>query len=245
MNDISCWESKYQSCTYSESLINKINLQNEKSNHKVDILQIKKAIYYAKKYHGCQKRLSGEPYYSHPLAVAELVAPHCFKTDILVTSILHDTIEDTDLTKDLIEHIFDANIASKVEDLTRVKLDRKISSAEMVQLLCIQEKTDLLIVKYFDRLHNIQTINAQSPEQILKTTEETAKAFISLGIYLQIELPEFCKSHEKLLNLCYKSLHTQQFATAKQPCLPLGLFEKSTDNYQLPFLVFQSEKPPT
>ena len=60
MNDISCWESKYQSCTYAESLINKINLLNKKSNNKVDILQIKKAIYYAKKYHGSQKRLSGD-----------------------------------------------------------------------------------------------------------------------------------------------------------------------------------------
>ena len=173
MHDLCCWESKYESCAYSGSLLNKIDLQNQKSNHKVDILEIKKAIYYAKKYHGSQKRLSGEPYYSHPLAVAELVAPYCFKTDILVTSILHDTIEDTALTKDLIEYIFDANIASKVEELTRVKSDRKISSAEMLELLWLQKKEELLFVKLFDRLHNIQTLKSKSPLKIKKILDET------------------------------------------------------------------------
>lgn len=210
MNDISCWESKYQSCTYSESLINKINLQNEKSNHKVDILQIKKAIYYAKKYHGSQKRLSGEPYYSHPLAVAELVAPYCFKTDILVTSILHDTIEDTDLTKDLIEHIFDANIASKVEDLTRVKLDRKISSAEIVELLWLQKKEELLLVKFFDRLHNMKTVEVKSAEKIKSISEETLLSFLTLNMHLKNIFPNMLKAEKELTNLINKYLSKKQ-----------------------------------
>ena len=206
MNDISCWESKYQSCTYSESLINKINLQNEKSNHKVDILQIKKAIYYAKKYHGCQKRLSGEPYYSHPLAVAELVTPHCFKTDILVTSILHDTIEDTDLTKDRIEYIFDANIANKVYDLTRVKADRKISSVEMVQLLYVNKKYDLLLVKMFDRIHNMQTINYKPLEKSKKTTDETLKSFLTLSAYFRLHTLKTVDVEEQITQLCYQTI---------------------------------------
>ena len=211
MNDISCWESKYQSCTYSESLINKINIQNEKSNHQVDLLQIKKAIYYAKKYHGSQKRLSGEPYYSHPLAVAELVAPHCFKTDILVTSILHDTIEDTDLTKDLIEHIFDANIASKVEGLTRIKLDRKISAAKMLELLYISKQYDLLLVKMFDRLHNMRTINCMLANKIKKIKLETLESFIIVS--MRFELTE--------LELEFKRL------TRSQPNIKLDLIEQS------------------
>ena len=229
MNDISCWELKYQSCTYSESLINKINLQNEKSNHQVDLLQIKKAIYYAKKYHGSQKRLSGEPYYSHPLAVAELVTPHCFKTDILVTSILHDTIEDTDLTKDRIEYIFDANIASKVDDLTRVKIDRKISSAEMLELLWLQKKKELLLVKFFDRLHNIQTIKSKSPLKIKKILDETFKDFIILASYLEIVDIE-----EKLKKLCLQIMFNRNLETDS----PLSLFN---GNFQLPFLIFENE----
>ena len=202
MNDISCWEAKYKSCTYSESLINKINLQNEKSNHKVDILQIKKAIYYAKKYHGSQKRLSGEPYYSHPLAVAELVAPHCFKTDILVTSILHDTIEDTDLTKDLIEYIFDANIASKVEDLTRVQLaNLKVTSAEIIKILWTNKKEDLLIVKLCDRLHNMQTLGIKSQFEISKTSKETLINFLTLNMFLVDKFPKMSIIEQTLINL--------------------------------------------
>ena len=202
MNDISCWESKYKSCTYSESLINKINLQNEKSNHKVDILQIKKAIYYAKKYHGSQKRLSGEPYYSHPLAVAELVTPHCFKTDILVTSILHDTIEDTDLTKDLIEYIFDANIASKVEDLTRVQLaNLKVTSAEIIKILWTNKKEDLLIVKLCDRLHNMQTLGIKSQFEISKTSKETLINFLTLNMFLVDKFPKMSIIEQTLINL--------------------------------------------
>ena len=206
MNDLFCWESKYQNCTYSESLVNKICIQNKTSNHKVDILQIKKAIYYAKKYHGSQKRLSGEPYYSHPLTVAELVVPYCFKTDILVTSILHDTIEDTELTKDMLEYIFDSNIASKVDDLTRIKIDRKISSAEMVQLLYINKKYNLLLIKMFDRVHNIQTIKYKSIEKSKKITDETLKSFLTLSAYFRLNTLKNIDIEEQITQLCYQNI---------------------------------------
>ncbi len=228
MNDLFCWELKFKSCTYSESLLNKIVLQNKTSSNKVDILQIKKAIYYAKKYHGSQKRLSGEPYYSHPLAVAELVLPHCFKTDILVTSILHDVIEDTELTKDLIEYIFDANIASKVEDLTRVKIDRKISSAKMLELLWLQKKEELLLVKFCDRLHNMQTIGAKSKEKIQKITKETLKEFMIIIIGLKKIIPEILKTEKNMIKICY------QHILIKQP-FPQYLNMIYEDNFQLFF----------
>ena len=210
MNDLFCWELKYQTCAYSESLLNKIYLQNKKSNQQVDILEIKKAIYYAKKYHGSQKRLSGKPYYSHPLAVAELVAPHCFKTDILVTSILHDTIEDTDLTKDMLEYIFDVNIANKVDDLTRIKIDRKISSADMLELLWLQKKEDLLLVKFFDRLHNMQTIETKPIEKIRAISEETLLSFLTLNIHLENIFPDMLKSEKELTILINKYLSKRQ-----------------------------------
>jgi (p)ppGpp synthase/HD superfamily hydrolase len=234
MNDLFCWESKYKNCIYSESLINKIYFQNETSNNKVELLQIKKAIYYAKKYHGSQKRLSGELYYTHPLAVAELVAPYCFKTDILVTSILHDTIEDTELTKDLIAYIFDSNIASKVDDLTRVKFDRKISVPEILELLWLQKKNDLLLVKFFDRLHNMQTIGVKSKEKIITSTEETLKTFTSLGMFLQAIIHEEFPIDETLMLLCLQALRFNK----QMPQESLKVFE---DNFQLPSLIFQNE----
>ncbi len=233
MNDLFCWELKFKSCTYSESLLNKICIQNKISNHKVDILQIKKAIYYAKKYHGSQKRLSGEPYYSHPLTVAELVAPYCFKTDILVTSILHDVIEDTELTKDMLEYIFDANIASKVDDLTRVKIDRKISSAEMVQLLYISKKYNLLLIKMFDRVHNMQTIEAKPKEKLIKSTEETIEFFIIILMQLRHTLPSAIELENKLMTLCLQNIPTSL------PKLSQKTFSFE-DDFQLPFPIFQN-----
>ena len=116
MKDLNCWETKFEPCCYSDRLVTKLLLLNETRKYKVDILEIEKAIYYAKKYHGSQKRLSGEPYYTHPLEVAYNVADYLFKTDVLVTSILHDTIEDTKLTKETISDIFSSVIANQVEE---------------------------------------------------------------------------------------------------------------------------------
>ena len=69
MKDLNLWRSKFELCSYSNRLINKIILLNEVNNN-VDLNEVKKAIYYARKYHGQQKRETGEPYYSHPLEVA-------------------------------------------------------------------------------------------------------------------------------------------------------------------------------
>ena len=101
MEDINNWQTKFESCQYADKLINKLLLLNEIAKDPVNIQEVKKAIYYAKKYHADQKRKSGEPYYCHPVEVAYMVADRCFKTDILVTSILHDVIEDTTFTEEM------------------------------------------------------------------------------------------------------------------------------------------------
>ena len=194
------WITKYENCLYSDRLITKLISLNEKTKNKINILEIKKAIYYAKKYHGTQKRDSGEPYYSHPLEVAYMVSDYLFRTDIIITSILHDTIEDTSLTFEMIQSEFGLLVASQVADLSRIKVaDGKISSAEMVKSLWLQKKYDLLLVKLFDRLHNIQTIGVKSPEKIHKIIEETISAFLVLAVYLNITDAE-----KEIIQLCSK-----------------------------------------
>ena len=155
MRDLNCWEKKFEACIYSDNLLNKLLKLNLQAENKINITEVKKAIYYAKKYHGKQKRQSGMPYYTHPLEVASMVSNYCFKTDILVTSILHDTLEDTALTQSMIKDIFNPTIAWQVENLTRIKLDhnklkQKISAAEILDLLWLQNKEDLLLVKLFN-----------------------------------------------------------------------------------------------
>ena len=175
MEDINCWESKFKPCYYSDKLLHKLFELNKQAKNKLDIREIKKAIYYAKKYHGEQKRQSGESYYSHPLEVAYILAEYTaqedckyFKTDMIVTSILHDTVEDTTLTLEVITLVFGSKIAQQVEDLIKIKKYGKISSAKMVELLFNQGKYEMLLIKEVDRLHNILTVNvnAKSPEKI-------------------------------------------------------------------------------
>ncbi len=235
MNDLYCWESKFEYCCYSKRLLAKLLLLNKIANHKINILGIKKAIYYAKKYHGAQKRQTGEPYYSHPIEVAYQISDYIFTTDILVTSILHDTIEDTELTKDIIVCIFGATIANNVEDLTRIKPDRKISAAETMQSLYLQNKNELLLIKIFDRLHNLQTIAAKLPEKIKKITEETLKDFMAINMDLGRLVPGMLEIEEQITKICYQHLATKQYLTQAQHML----FE---DNFQLLFPDFQNDE---
>ena len=102
MEDINNWETKYVNCKYAERLVNKLSELNQQVTIPVNIYEIRKGIYYAKKYHGSQMRQSGDPYYSHPIEVAYMVAeytavnmPKYYRTDMIITSLLHDTIEDT------------------------------------------------------------------------------------------------------------------------------------------------------
>jgi (p)ppGpp synthase/HD superfamily hydrolase len=201
MQDDKSWWTKFDSCKYSNRLLDKLLLLNEDKSKedKIDISKVQKAIYYAKKYHGDQKRQSGEPYYSHPFEVAYMISDYLFRTDIIVTSILHDTIEDTELTFEMIRKLFGEVIAYQVMDLTRITGGdgRKISSAEMVGFLFEQKKYDLLLIKQFDRLHNMQSIGAKSPEKIKKITEETIGTFTVLAAFLGIRSIE-----EELIQSC-------------------------------------------
>ncbi|WP_410520801.1 HD domain-containing protein [Candidatus Tisiphia endosymbiont of Dascillus cervinus] len=205
--DINYWDnSKYAPCQYATRLLDKLRKMNEKINRSIDIDEVKKAIYYAKKYHGSQMRQSGEPYYSHPLEVAYMISDYLYRTDILVTSILHDTIEDTKLTKKMIAYIFGEQVASQVEDLSRNKPHGKISSAETLDILLQQEKYDVALIKLFDRVHNLQTLGVKSPEKARKIIEETVKNFIIIAMHLKI--PTITQD---LTALCYKNLSIQQF----------------------------------
>jgi (p)ppGpp synthase/HD superfamily hydrolase len=232
MKDINDWQAKFEPCQYSDRLINKLLLLNKAASNPVDIQEVKKAIYYAKKYHGDQKRYSGELYYSHPIEVAYMVADYLFKTDIIVTSILHDTIEDTTLTKEIIASIFGEKVASQVEDLTRIKKDRKISSGEMVISLWRQKKFDLLLVKLFDRKHNMMTLGSKPPEKRQKIALETLEIFVVLSAHFRT-----LKIEQELIELCYQHL------LVKSPLYQLQVQQEFSfeDSFQLPFPVFQNE----
>jgi (p)ppGpp synthase/HD superfamily hydrolase len=87
-------------CKYSTRLVEKLELLDTKKT--LDFNLIHKTIYWAKKYHDGQFRKSGEPYYTHPLEVAYMISEYKLKTNVIVTAILHDIVEDTEVTAGMI-----------------------------------------------------------------------------------------------------------------------------------------------
>jgi (p)ppGpp synthase/HD superfamily hydrolase len=198
---------KMLSCPYSKRLIEKLRLINLDlpENSKIDIAEVEKGIVYAKYYHGDQKRDSGEPYYSHPLEVAFMVLDYLPRTDIIITAILHDTIEDTELTKEMITEVFGDKISEQVYDLTRIKEEGiKISSAQMVEELWLKKKYDILLVKLFDRIHNIRTVKIKSKEKAAKIISESLRYFLLLSSYLGMSEIE-----KEILSICCNKLGSE------------------------------------
>lgn len=127
-----------------------------------------------------------------------MVSEYLFATDAIVTRILHDTIEDTKLTKKQIATIFGELIASQVEDLTRVTVAGKITSTEMIKNLWRQKNYDMLTIKICDRWHNLLTIDAKPQEKRRELLLETLKEFIVLAISLgmrkaELDLSRLCR----------------------------------------------------
>ena len=191
-------------CSYSIRLIDKLKSLDTKNVLNFDL--INKAIYWARKYHGEQKRKSGEAYYTHPLEVAYMISEYKLKTDVIVVSILHDIVEDTEVTIEMIQGTFGARIAEMVDRLTRDRPNGTKLSVEQVLNNAYQLKDkEVLIIKLFDRLHNIQTLNSMSLEKLEKKIKESLKYFLITAMDIELS-SEYIK---ELVDLCAQNLPTQ------------------------------------
>jgi (p)ppGpp synthase/HD superfamily hydrolase len=224
MQNADCWEAKFQPCKYSDKLLELVSSLNERFKKSVDLQQIKKACYYAREYHGSQLRFSGEPYYSHPLEVAAIACkfPRLFTTNFLLIAILHDCIEDTNLTYEMIAELFNQEVAKGVEDLTRIKHGQKLTAAEtLVGLYEKQNKEEIISIKLCDRLHNMQTLGSMAPNKIERIVKETAIAFLVSSAAL--ELYEIEETLEALCLNAIKDLNLAQLDLFEDSSLLLSL----------------------
>jgi (p)ppGpp synthase/HD superfamily hydrolase len=213
-------------CQYSVRLIEKLNSLDTKNVLDFDL--INKAIYWAKKYHGEQKRKSGEAYYTHPLEVAYMISDYKLKTDIIVASILHDIIEDTEVTAGMIFDNFGQRIAEMVDRLTRDRPDgTKLSVEEILENAYKHKDKEVLLIKFIDRLHNMETLDSMSDSKKQKIALETATVIIPFSEDVNLE---------KLLNiLSVKVLSPESVNYLNK----LYSMKFSLDNYQLPALIEQ------
>ena len=213
-------------CNYSIRLIEKLKLLD--TQNVMDFELINKAVYWARKYHGDQKRKSGELYYTHPLEVAYMVSDYNLKTNVIVASILHDIIEDTEVTVEMIEGTFGQRIAEMVDMLTRDRPDgTKLTIEEVINNAYKKADKEVLLIKLIDRLHNIQTIGSLSAKKIEKTITETLANFIASSMYLGLleieqQLTESCMYYDsKQKNKPYKKKSIFSFNDHTSPLLSL------------------------
>ena len=152
-----------------------------------DMTIVEKAIQYAQDKHKDQKRKDGSPYIIHPLAVAEIVAEMGLDTDAVLGAILHDCIEDTDASHDDIARRFGDVTAELVEGVT--KLTRaNFSSSEEQQMenlrkmfMAMSKDIRVVLIKIADRLHNMRTMQYQTPAKQISKCRETMDIYAPLA----------------------------------------------------------------
>ena len=194
-------------CQFSIRLID--NLNSLDTQNKLDFELINKSIYWAKKYHDGQFRKSGEPFYSHPLEVAYMVSEHLLKTDVIVASILHDIVEDTEVTIERILNNFGCRIAEMVDRLTSDRPDGSKWSIEKV-LNNAYNKGDkeVLLIKVIDRLHNILNMQNISVNKQISIAQETLNTLLPICTYLEDINTEFMIGSVINKILCYQEKGT-------------------------------------
>ncbi|MBT4698488.1 MAG: bifunctional (p)ppGpp synthetase/guanosine-3',5'-bis(diphosphate) 3'-pyrophosphohydrolase [Proteobacteria bacterium] len=157
-------------------------------NNYIDENVVKKAYNFAFDVHKNQKRLSGDPYITHPIAVASILCDLKVDTATITTALLHDTIEDTEATYSEVNKLFGKEIADLVEGVTKISRledkSKEYSVAENFRKLILATSKDIrvLLVKLADRLHNMRTINnITNPDKKLRIAKETMEIYSPLA----------------------------------------------------------------
>ena len=154
--------------------------------------RIKKAIDLATKAHEGQLRKSGDPYISHPLAVMKIVEDWGMDEDTIIAAVLHDTVEDTDITLEDIKNEFGENVAFLVDGVTKLSnirsgmrdIDTYLPETKdnlLRLLIAMGSDIRVLIIKLADRLHNLRTLSALPPEKQKKIAKESLEVFAPLA----------------------------------------------------------------
>ena len=160
-----------------------------------DMERIERAYLLAEKAHSGQFRASGEPYIIHPVEAAKITVQLGMDTDTVVTALLHDVVEDTDVTLDEIKKEFGADVANLVDGVTKLKQIKKVNNAskeeqqaENVRKMFMAMAKDIrvIIVKLADRLHNMRTIDAKPVEKQRRIAHETMEIYAPLAHRLGI-----------------------------------------------------------
>ena len=177
-----------------------------------DVARIADAYRFSEAAHKGQKRQSGDPYISHPLAVAEILADWHLDGQALVAALLHDVMEDTSVTKAEISDTFGKPVAELVDGLS--KLDKiEFQTAEDAQaenfrkmLLAMARDVRVILIKLADRLHNMRTLDAVSSEQRRRVARETIEIYAPIANRLGLNA-----IYQELDDLAFQHLYPDRY----------------------------------
>lgn len=165
-------------------------VENVKSYNEEELDKIMKAYYLAENLHNGQFRQSGEAYISHPLTVAYILTELKADADTVCAGLLHDTIEDSDLTKEEIAKEFNQDVARLVNGVTKIskmnfssKQDQNMANTRKI-ITSITEDVRIIIIKLADRLHNMRTLQFKSEIKQKENALETMEIFVPLAYYI-------------------------------------------------------------
>ena len=160
----------------------------EPYDNETELARLRRAYEFGRKAHKGQTRESGEPYFTHPLHVACLLAEMRLDTDTLVTALMHDTVEDCNVTLQDIRDSFGDSVAMLVDGVTKLSrlelqsVDTKQAENFRKFVLAVGKDIRVLLVKLADRTHNMQTINAVSnPDKRRRIATETMEIYAPLA----------------------------------------------------------------
>lgn len=170
-----------------------ISIISENRNMSYDLDKINRAYEFAAEHHAGQFRVSGEPYITHPVAVAEIVASLELDTDSICAALLHDTVEDCDVSVDTIKKEFGPEVALLVDGLTKLVHipfeDKEEQQMENLRKMFMAMSKDVrvIFIKLCDRLHNMRTLSAKEDEKRRLTALETMHVYAPLAHRLGIQ----------------------------------------------------------
>ncbi len=183
------------------------------TKHRKKVEIITKAFNFAKHAHKGVRRLSGEPYIMHPLAVAQIVCTEIgLGSTSICSALLHDVVEDTDYTVEDIENMFGPKIAQIVDGLTKISGgifgEHASAQAENFKklLLTMNEDIRVILVKMADRLHNMRTLGSQPPNKRYKISGETLYIYAPLANRLGLN-----SIKSELENLSFRYEHPEEY----------------------------------
>ncbi|MFH1541974.1 MAG: bifunctional (p)ppGpp synthetase/guanosine-3',5'-bis(diphosphate) 3'-pyrophosphohydrolase [bacterium] len=188
----------------------------QKYSPKADLALVEKAFVFASQAHAEHKRLSGDQYITHPLAIADILANLEQDSKTIAAGLLHDVVEDSDVSSEKLEEEFGAEVAKLVEGVTKLGhlsySSREVRQAENFRKMFMAMGQDfrIIVIKLADRLHNMRTLEFLKPEQQKNTALETREIFAPLAHRLGMWRLKW-----ELEDLCFLYLEADKYAEIK------------------------------